>query len=79
IDMIDLFGNEEVYNEEYEVEYCYVHRNSPKQVPCKKCDEMTTSIIGHYIRHAGKYRSRDHYQRKRLKKMAYIRPEIKKN
>ncbi|CAG8857160.1 41328_t:CDS:1, partial [Gigaspora margarita] len=52
IDMIDLFGNEEVYNEEYEVEYCYVHRNFPKQVLCKKCDEMTTSIIGHYIRHA---------------------------
>ncbi|CAG8626066.1 10155_t:CDS:2, partial [Racocetra persica] len=38
IDMVDLFGGEEVYNEEYEVEDCQVYRNSPKCTPCKKCE-----------------------------------------
>ncbi|CAG8565760.1 5195_t:CDS:2 [Racocetra persica] len=31
---------EEVYNEEYEVEDCHVHENSPKCTPCKKCEKM---------------------------------------
>ncbi|CAG8668790.1 15698_t:CDS:2, partial [Acaulospora morrowiae] len=40
IDMIDLFGVEEVYNKEYEVEDCHVYRNSPMCTPCKKCSKL---------------------------------------
>ncbi|CAG8493017.1 24735_t:CDS:2, partial [Racocetra persica] len=37
INMIDLFGSEEVYNKEYEVEDCHINRNSSMCTPCKKC------------------------------------------
>jgi hypothetical protein len=68
IDMaIDLFGGEEVYDEEYEVIDCQIHRNSPTYELCKKCGRPTISKIGACMIHAGKYR--DHY-RKKLEKMA---------
>ena len=53
--MIDLFGGEEVYNEEYEVEDCYVNRNSPMCTPCKKCGKLTFSISAICTRYGGKY------------------------
>ncbi|RHZ47865.1 hypothetical protein Glove_566g27 [Diversispora epigaea] len=71
IDMaIDLFDGEEVYDEEYEVIDCQIHRNFPTYESCKKCGKLTISKFGACIMHVGKYRSRDHYQRKKLEKMA---------
>ncbi|CAG8810897.1 15383_t:CDS:2, partial [Gigaspora rosea] len=43
--MIDLFGGEEVYNEEYEVEDCHVNRNSPMCTPYKKCERESMDEI----------------------------------
>ena len=77
--MIDLFGDEEVYDEEYEVEDCHVHRNSPMCTPCKKCGKLTFSKNDACIMHAGKYRSRDHYYRKKLEKMAEKSEVLKEN
>ena len=65
--MIDLFGGEEVYNEEYVVEDCHVNRNSPMCTPCKKCGKLTFSKYDARIMHAGEYRSRDHYQRNKAR------------
>jgi len=76
--MIDLFGDE-VYNEEYEVEDCHVHRNSPMCTPCKKCGKLTFSKYDACIIHAGNYRSRYQYQRKRLEKMAEKSKVLKEN
>ncbi|RHZ45189.1 hypothetical protein Glove_688g10 [Diversispora epigaea] len=71
IDMaIDLFDGEEVYDEEYEVIDCQIHRNFSTYESCKKCGKLTISKFGACIMHVGKYRSRDHYQRKKLEKMA---------
>ncbi|CAG8640044.1 35115_t:CDS:1, partial [Racocetra persica] len=50
--MVDLFGGEEVYNKEYEVEDCHVHGNSPKCTPCKKCGKLTFSKYDACIMHA---------------------------
>ena len=77
--MIDLFGGEEVYNEEYEVEDCHVNRNSPMCTPCKKCGKLTFSISAICTRHGGNYRNMKHYYRKKLEKMAEKSEVLKEN
>jgi len=78
IDMIDLFGDE-VYNGEYEVEDCHVHRNSPMCTPCKKCGKLTFSISAICTRHGGNYRNMKHYYWKKLEKMAEKSEVLKEN
>ncbi|RIB03707.1 hypothetical protein C2G38_2224291 [Gigaspora rosea] len=55
----------------YHPDGCCVHRDSP-QIPCKEygCVKFTSSKYGACRTHAGKYRSQDHYRRKKLEKMA---------
>ena len=55
----------------YNPKGCKVHRDS-RQVACKEsgCDEMTRSRYDYYDTHAKKYRSREHYHRKKQAKLA---------
>ena len=55
----------------YDPNGCKVHRDS-RQVPCKQlgCEERTRSKYDFCDTHAKKHRSREHYHRKKLAKMA---------
>ena len=65
----------------YRPEGCTVHWDSPIKVPCKEpgCSELTRSDYGACRTHASKYRSQDHYQRKKLEKMARDTSEVKES
>ena len=61
-----VFRNGEVCNRGcYRPEGCYLHHKSPERNPCGECGELTHSKYGYCNKHAGKYRKREQYNRKK--------------
>lgn len=52
----------------YSPEGCTIHRNSPKKNPCIDCGKMNYSKYNACRVHAGKYRSRENYDQKKIAK-----------
>jgi len=63
----------------YRPEGCKVHWKSPLRLPCIECGKLTSSSFGACRNHAGKYRFRDHYYRKKLEKLTQSGPEVKES
>ena len=60
----------EVCNEGcYRVEGCRIHWKSPKKNPCIDCGKMTRSEYKACREHAGKYRIKEFYHRKKIAKI----------
>ena len=61
----------------YDPKGCKVHQNS-RQVLYKEkeCDEQTRSKYDYCDTHAKKYRSKEHYHRKKLNKMASTKIQV---
>lgn len=49
---------------------CYIHRNSPPQVPCNECGKSTYSKYGICDNHAGKHRKKEQYHQKKQARIA---------
>ncbi len=54
---------------------CKVYRNS-RQILCKECDQMTIFKYGFCDEHAKKYRVKEHYNQKKLAKIASMQIPI---
>ena len=54
----------------YHPKGCYIHRNSPSQVPCNECGELTYGRYGFCDIHARKHRKKEQYHRKKMVDLA---------
>ena len=66
----------------YHPDGCKVHRNSPKQVPCKEkeCNKMTSSGYGACKKHSSKDRNKEYYRQKKLASSAeHKRNQVNEN
>jgi hypothetical protein len=65
-----ILRNGEVCNRGcYRPEGCFIHYKSPERIPCEECGKLTFSKYKHCEEHAGKYRKREQYYRKKAEKL----------
>ena len=61
-----MLRNGEVCNRGcWRAEGCFIHYKSPVRYPCEECGKLTFSKYKHCEEHAGKYRKREQYYRKK--------------